>query len=210
MKRERDRGHRKNGVCVYSGVREAWRVVLAGPVLHLEEIASLAQHSPLLSAVISMATSNLADVMHNTLKLNSAVRVFFFLFLSPYPWCQGASQQATVNWLLINLKCIAPLIKNVTTDDLSLKCIFYISTLQTQKLWREENWNGTPLQQTHLTKLCKTQTKARLENVNELLNLVTHTATTKTLRLSCSYLWVTGQRWGRREDGSSLQIECVN
>lgn len=81
--RERDRGHRKNGVCVYSGVREAWRVVLAGPVLHLEEIASLAQHSPLLSAVISMATSNLADVMHNTLKLNSAVRVFFVSFSLP-------------------------------------------------------------------------------------------------------------------------------
>lgn len=99
MKRERDRGHRKNGVCVYSGVREAWRVVLAGPVLHLAEIASLAQHSPLLSAVISMATSNLADVMHNTLKLNSAVRVFFCFFLPTPDVRERVSRQQLIGCL---------------------------------------------------------------------------------------------------------------
>lgn len=58
------------------GREKGWIVVLAGPVLHLEEIASLAHLSPLLSAVItSMAKSNLAGVMYKTLKLNIGMRI---------------------------------------------------------------------------------------------------------------------------------------
>lgn len=72
MRRERNGGDiaRKVCVCVFMQGREkGWIVVLAGPVLHLEEIASLAHLSPLLSAVIiSMARSNLVDVMYKTLK----------------------------------------------------------------------------------------------------------------------------------------------
>ncbi len=98
-------GHSKKGVCVcvfMQGREKGWIVVLAGPVLHLEEIASLAHLSPLLSAVIiSMAKSNLADVMYKTLKeCCSSVCLFF--------WCQGRSiirrcncQQTVVNRLLI-------------------------------------------------------------------------------------------------------------
>lgn len=81
------------------GVEKGWIVEVAGPVLHLEEIASLAHLSPLLSAVIiSTAKSNLADVTHKTLKLNSAAPQL----------CQGMSvirrcngQQTIVHRLLI-------------------------------------------------------------------------------------------------------------
>lgn len=67
------------------GREKGWIVVLAVPVLHLEDIASLAHLSPLLSAVItSMAKSNLADVTYKTLKLNSAASLFFLVSWHEY------------------------------------------------------------------------------------------------------------------------------
>lgn len=71
------------------GGENGWIVVLAGPVLHLEEIASLAHLLPLLSAVIiSMAKSNLTDVIYKTLKLNRASPLFYLsIYLFFYLFC---------------------------------------------------------------------------------------------------------------------------
>lgn len=84
MRRGGNRQDRKTGVCVCVFMQNGRRVVLADTVLHLEEIASLAHLSPLHSAVISIAESNLADIMHKTLKLNSAAAVFFLVLGHEY------------------------------------------------------------------------------------------------------------------------------
>lgn len=88
MKRERNGGHGREGVCacVFRQVREKGLIVgLAAHVLHLEEIASLAHLSPLPSAVIiSIAKSKLADLMFKTSKLNSAAPMFFLVTMRKY------------------------------------------------------------------------------------------------------------------------------